>query len=93
MTTVSTNEVIVPSNPADLKKIKDMMHLISGLLTGIEASRSTINEDLKALAEEFSLPVKFLRKMAKTYHKQTINAELQEMEDFERLYSQVLGNN
>jgi hypothetical protein len=87
----SVSEVIIPSNPEDLKQIKSVMKTISDSLTTIEGHRALINDEIKAVSEKFELPTKFIRKMAKTYHKQTINKELQEMEDFERLYTQVLG--
>lgn len=86
------SEVIIPTNPEDLKKIKSVMKTISDSLTSIEGHRSLINEEIKAVAEEYSIPSRLIRKMAKTFHKQTINAEIQAMEEFEVLYDRVIGN-
>lgn len=83
--------VIVPSNPEDLKKIRKSMEEISNVMTMIEAKRAFITDELKAIAEKYELPQKFVRKMARAFHTQTFKQELQEMEDFELLYTRVLG--
>lgn len=84
-------QVVVPSSPEDRKKIKKVMQEVSDIKTMIEANRDTIKEAIKALSEEYELPVKFLNKMAKTYHAQTYDKEVSEHDDFQALYEQVLN--
>lgn len=83
--------VVVPTNPEDLKKIRKSLEEISNVMTMIESKRAFITDEIKAVSEKYELPQKFVRKMASAFHKQTFKQELQEMEDFERLYTQVLG--
>lgn len=84
--------VVVPSNPEDLRKIKETLVLISNEMTLIESHRALIADELKNMAETYDLPAKFCRKMASAYHKQTFTQEVQEMDDFETLYEAVVGN-
>lgn len=57
------------SNPQDKLKIKKMMSEISDSYTRISAERTLILETIAALAEDFELDKKVLRKMAQVYHK------------------------
>lgn len=87
----SITGVVVPSNPADLKKIKDTLILISNEMTMIESRRALISDEIKNMAETYDLPAKYCRKMAATYHKQTFKQEVQELDEFEVLYEAVVG--
>lgn len=83
--------IIIPSNPEDRVKIRKSMEEISNVMTMIEAKREFIKEEIKALSEKYELPTRFLNKMASAFHRQTFKKEIDDMEDFERLYTEVIG--
>ena len=83
--------IVVPTNPADLAKIKKALEEISGVMTMIEAKREFIGDEIKAMSENYDIPAKYVRKMVKTFHKRTFHQEASEMSDFESLYFAVTG--
>lgn len=85
-------QVIVPSNPEDRKKIKQSMQVISDEMLKMEGMRSFIGEEIKAISEKYDLPARYVRKMANAYHKQNFKKEQAEMGEFEALYIQVIGD-
>jgi hypothetical protein len=83
--------VIVPTNPADLAKIKAAIQEVSNVMTMIEAKRDFIGDEVKNISETYDIPTKYVRKMVKVFHKQTFHREMEEMSDFESLYYAVTG--
>ena len=79
----------VPSSPADRKAILDCMKEISGSMARIDAERDFIREAIKNICDEQNLSKKTFRRMAKTYHKQNFNSEVEEHEEFETLYQTI----
>lgn len=79
------------SNPADKLKIKKMLGEISDSYTRISAERELVKETLEALAEDFEIDKKVLRKMAQVYHKQNFTTVEAEQEDFVFTYESILG--
>jgi hypothetical protein len=77
------------SNPADRKAILDCMREISSSMTRIEGEREFIREAIKTICDEKDLNTKTFRKMAKTYHKQNFNKEIEEHAEFETLYQTI----
>lgn len=84
----STN-VVVPTSPADRKAIKDALQEISNSLTRIEAERDLIKDVLQTVQDNQNIPKKYVRKLAKIYHKQNYTEVQQEQEDIETLYETV----
>jgi hypothetical protein len=85
------SNVIVPSSPEDRKKIKDALIEISSSLTRMEAERDLIKDILAEVEDKFELPKKYIRKLAKIYHKQNYAEIRQEQDDVETLYETVTG--
>ena len=79
----------VPSSPADRKAILDCMKEISNSMTRIGAEREFIREAINNICDEQNLSKKTFRRMAKTYHKQNFNTEVEEHEEFETLYQTI----
>lgn len=79
-------------NPEDRKKIRDALQEISNSYTRVEAERDLIKEIISNMSEEFDLPKKTVRKMAKVYHKQNFSQEQQEFSDFEAVYAEITGS-
>ena len=81
----------IPTNPKDIEKIRKMMKEISNSMARIESERSLIKETVDAVCDEFELPKKAFRKMARVYHKQNFNDEIAAQEEFAALYEGVTG--
>ena len=81
------------SNPADRKAVYDALREISNSLTRMEAERDLISETLKSVKDKFELPPKYVRTLAKIYHKQNFNQVKAEQEEVEYLYEALTGNN
>ena len=79
------------SNPEDKKKFYNAIVEISNSMTRTEAERDLINEIIKDLSEEFDINKKIIRKIAKAYHKQNLNEEQQDHDEFVELYEEVVS--
>jgi hypothetical protein len=81
------------SNPADRKKIKDALQEISNSMTRMEAERDLIKEIKSDLFDDYkeTLTRKQISKMARVYHKQNFQEEVNDHEQFEHLYEQITG--
>lgn len=84
-----SSSVIIPSSPDDRKVIREKLSEISDSYTRIEAERDHINEILADLEDEFELPKKYMRKVARVYHRQNINEVKAEFSDIEDIYEAV----
>ena len=84
-----SNMVTIPSSPEDRKQVRERLSEISDSLTRIEAERDHINDILSDLQDEYELPKKYMRKVAKVYHKQNINEVKEEFSDIEDIYNAV----
>jgi len=86
------NNLIIPTSPADRKKIRDAMTEISNAFARIEGERSYVKEAVDVLSEDFDLPKKYLRKVATAYHKQNIAETSETMSDVETLYDALYNS-
>lgn len=77
------------SNPADRKAVYDALREISNSMTRMEAERDLISETLKAVKDKFELPPKYVRTLAKIYHKQNFNQIKEEQAEVEQLYESI----
>lgn len=86
-----SKEFIIPTNPADLKKIKDAVKLASDCKVRIDAE----NDELKAIAdtlhEELEIPRAVFNRLVRVYHKQTYDKEVVENDTFEEFYEKVMA--
>lgn len=89
MTTVNTGGIAIPSSPADRQAIKNALQEISNSLTRIEGERDLIKDILQTVQDNQNIPKKYVRKLAKIYHKQNYSEIQQEQEDIESLYETV----
>ena len=81
----------IPSSPVDRKEIFDCMQEISASMTRIEGEREFIREAIKNICEDKELSKKTFRRLAKVYHKQNYNKEIEEHEEFESMYETITG--
>ena len=78
------------TNPTDKKKIKDALFEISNSMTRMDAEKEMIKDIINDLSENFELPKKTVRKIAKAYHKQNFNQAVADNEEFQELYESIL---
>lgn len=69
-----------------LKSIRDALSEISNEMTIIDSHKEAIKDVVDALYDNFKIPKKVLRRMAKTHHKQSFQEEVTEDNEFEALY-------
>jgi archaellum component FlaC len=78
------------TNSADKKKIKDALFEISNSMTRMDAEKELIKDIINDLSDNFELPKKTVRKIAKAYHKQNFNQAVADNEEFQELYESIL---
>jgi hypothetical protein len=79
----------ITSNPADRKAILECMKEISNSMARMESEREFVREAIKDICEKQELSKKTFRRMAKVYHKQNFNKEIEEHEEFESMYETI----
>ncbi len=85
------SQIVVPSNPVDLKTILDAVKEADDSMIRISAERDQIKAIIDDLNEKFpDLNKKYIRKLIKTYNKQNLDKEVSEFEDFTTLYEAVV---
>lgn len=84
------SNVIIPSNEADRKRIKDCIIEISNSMTRIAAEKDFIKEAILSCCDEVEVDKKHLRKMATIYYKQNLAEVVSEVEDVEALYESIV---
>lgn len=89
MSVIQTADINIPSDPATLKKIKDVLFEISASMTRIEGEKDFIKEAVAELAEATEIPAKYLNKIARFYHKQNKDQVVTENESTVELYDRI----
>ena len=79
----------IPSSPTDRNAILDCMKELSASMTRAEGEREFQREAIKELCDNLELSKKTFRRMAKVYHKQNFNKEIEEHEEFESMYETI----
>lgn len=85
------SNVIIPSSPVDVKRIKDCIIEISNAMTLIQGQKDFIKEAVESCCEDVEIDKKHLKKMSTIYHKQNLSEILGEIEDVEALYEGVMA--
>jgi hypothetical protein len=88
MTTVTT--VFGDLNEADLKALKSSMKEMSDSMTRMAGERNFIKDEIDALFEKYNIPKKLIRRIAKTYHKQSFQEEVSDDNEFEAIYTGII---
>ena len=84
------SELIIPSNPVDLKKIKDAMVEAEGCLLRIASEKDQVKAILDTLNENYpDIPKKASRKMINIHFKANLDQVVGEMDDVANLYESV----
>jgi hypothetical protein len=78
-------------SPKEKADIKNCLQEISNSYTRIEAERDNIKAILDRMEEEFEMPKKLSRKLARVYHKRNIAEETAAMQELQETYEDVVG--
>ena len=84
---------MMPSNPADLKKIDVALQQISDSKTRIEAEQDHIKEIVNVIHEEQGLDKRLIRQLAKVWHMRNYAEEVTQQEDFQEAYEALSSVN
>ena len=86
-----TFDPAVLNDPEISSQIKGTLKDISDLMTIAASNRTAITEHYKALAEQTAVPNRILRKLGRTYHRNSFQDEQDDAELFAEAYEQVFG--
>lgn len=75
--------------PTQLKEIKGKFDEISNSMTRVSAEKDLIKEIINDLRDEYEVPPKIARKLAKIYHKRNLAEVRAENADLEETYETV----
>ena len=86
------SDVIIPSSPDDREALRQAVQQISDSFARMEGEREYVNETLAYLEEKYEVPKKYVRQIAKMYHKDNAPDVKAEFSDIETLYEQIVGS-
>lgn len=78
--------------PADLQEIKNRFTEISNSWTRVSAEKDLVKEIFQDLKEEYEIPPKLARKLARAYHKRNVQEVVAEDNEFAETYDRVFEN-
>lgn len=85
-------EVIIPSNPVDLKALKSEIEACVDAKVRARGEQEFIKATVDALAEKFELPKKLISKLINTAYKANIDSVRADTTNLDDLYTAVMGN-
>ena len=77
------------TSPADRKTLLDAVQELSNSMTRVDGERDFQKEAIAEVAGKLNLEKKYVRKLARIYHKNNLNEVKQENEDVETLYFEM----
>ena len=78
--------------PADLQEIKNRVTEISNSWTRVSAEQDLVKEIFTDLKEDFEIPPKMAKKLARAYHKRNVQEVIAEDTEFAETYDKVFEN-
>jgi hypothetical protein len=83
--------IIIPSNPADLKRINKLVDEGVDALTKIAGNQAEFKDVATVIKDEFKLPTSFINRLIRTKYKGNIDKVEAENDDFMELYTKVVS--
>ena len=80
------SNIIVPSNPVDILKLKQMIGEAVNCVARVAAENELKKEVIENISETFELPKKLINRAVKTQYNLNFSEQTVEAEDFETLY-------
>ena len=82
----------IPSNPNDLRVLRDMIVEASGRKTRIEAHQDGIKDIADRAKEEFEMKKSEFNKLVNLYHQQNVDVFIGQAEEIKDAYDSVFVN-
>ena len=79
-------------NPEDLKKLMGALKDMSDSMLRVEAERSLQKEVKTDICDELDLNRKVFTRLARTYHKQNYSEEVENNDQFEKIYQNIISS-
>lgn len=89
---MSDNELLIPSDPAIRKKIRDAVQEASAQLQMIADRKAAIKDIADVVEADFQVPKKTFNRIVKAFHKQIYTDMVNEDEQFQLLYENIMEN-
>lgn len=80
------------SNPTDREKLFKVIKEIDNSMTRVDAERDYQKEAIEAISEELELEKKYVRKVARIYHRQNYSLVQQENDEVGQLYETIVSD-
>lgn len=87
---MTTQSIILPTNPADIKKIKEAVIEAANALVRADAEKEQVKAVVELINTEYEIPKQFVNRMVKTYYKSSFDKDVQVQDDFQSLYETVI---
>lgn len=84
------SNLIIPSNPADILKLKQMVGEATNAMARIDSENELKKEIIEEIVEQFEIPKKMVTKMITVAHKANYTEISGDAEDFSDLYESVM---
>lgn len=84
------SSIVIPSSPNDRQNIKNAVVEISNSMVRQDSERELQRDICVKIKDEVGLDPKYLKRLAKVYHKQNFSEVQTESEDFETLYEEIV---
>jgi hypothetical protein len=88
--TATTEEIIIPSSPADRQALHEGILEMDKHLTKIDLEKEGFDAAAEALEEKFGIKKKHIRAMAKDYHNDKFDEKVDKMESYSDLYEAIM---
>lgn len=85
-----SNETIIPSNPADIEKLKNGIEEIVNSMARAESEKEYQKESIDELSEKYQIEKKLIRQMASDLFKDTFDKKSNEFEVYTTLYETIV---
>ena len=81
--------LIIPSSPADLKKLKDAMSEGSNCLLRIDSEKEALKDIIEVISDDLELPKSAVAGLIRHYHKSDFEKKETEFSEFTELWEAV----
>lgn len=88
-----TESFVLPTNPVELKSIRDAIYEIEGALAFIQDKKEFIKDVHSMLDEKYNMPKDIVTKMVKAHQDDMFDEMVSRNEEFEIVYEKVLISN
>lgn len=80
----------VPSNPKDRERLQGIIKELSTSMLRIESEREYQKEAVSEISDDLQIPKKTIKQMAKDYHNNQFDQNVDEFEEYRHLYETVM---